>query len=109
MDCDNDHYLIIAKLRERLSVAKRVDQIVDKDRFDVTKLKDEEIKLVYQVQISNRFDALRTSENAGEVDINDTWENIRNNIKVATGESIGYYQVKKKKPWFDDESSNIWQ
>ena len=28
-DYDSDHYLVIAKLRERLSVGKRVDQIVD--------------------------------------------------------------------------------
>ena len=33
-DCDTDHYLVIAKLRERLSVAKRVDQIVDIDTVD---------------------------------------------------------------------------
>ena len=32
-DCDTDHYLVIAKSRERLSVAKRVDQIVDVDRY----------------------------------------------------------------------------
>ena len=62
-------------------------------------MKDKEIELQYQVQISNRFDALRTSnEDAGEIDINDTWENIRDNIKVAYGETIGYHQVKKKKP-----------
>ena len=66
--CDSDHYLLIAKLRERLSVAKRVDQTVDIKRFNVRKLKDEEIKLQYQVQISNRFDALITpNENADEV------------------------------------------
>ena len=71
-------------------------------------MKDEEIKLQYQVQISSRFDALITSnENADEVDINDTWENIRDNIKVAAGESIGYYEVKKKKPWCDDVCSNV--
>ena len=71
-------------------------------------MKDEEIKQQYQVQISNRFDALRTSnEDAGEVDINDTWENIRDNIKVEAGESIGYYQVKKKKPWFDEDCSKV--
>ena len=67
-------------------------------------MKDEEIKLEYQVQISNRFDALITSnENAEEVDINHMWDNIRDNIKVAAEESISYYEVKKKKPWFDDD------
>ena len=32
---------------------------------------------------------------------------IRDNIKVAAGESIGHYEVKKKKPWFDDNCSNV--
>ena len=71
-------------------------------------MKDGEIKLQYQVQISNRFDALRTSnQDAGEVDIDDTWENIRDNIKLAAGEGIGYHQVKKKKPWFDDNCLKV--
>ena len=88
MDCDSGHYLEIARLRERFSVVKRVDQTVDIDKFNVRKLKDEEIKLQYQVQISNWFDALRTNEDAGEVEINDTWENIRDNIKVAAEVNI---------------------
>ena len=68
-DCDSDHYLVITKLRERFLVAERMDQIVDIDLI-ARKLKDEEITLLYLVQISNRFDALRTSnEDAGEVDI----------------------------------------
>ena len=68
----------------------------------------DKIKLQYQVQISIRFDALITSsENADEVHINDMWENIRDNIKVAAGESMGYYGVKKKKAWFDDDYSNV--
>ena len=32
---------------------------------------------------------------------------ISDNIKGAAGESIGYYKVKKKKPWFDDDCSNV--
>ena len=70
-------------------------------------MKDEEIKLEYQVQISNRFDALVTSnDDAGEVDINDTWENIRD-IKVAAEESIGYYDLMKMKPWLDDDFLHV--
>ena len=98
---------MIAKLRERRSVANRVDQIVDIDRFDVRKLKNEEIKVLYQVQISYRSYAFRTlNEDADEVDIM-IHGKISDNIKVAAGKSIGYYQVKKKKPWFYDNCSNI--
>ena len=32
VDCHTDHYLVIAKLRDRLSVAKRVDQMNKKTK-----------------------------------------------------------------------------
>ena len=35
---------------ERFSVDKRVDQIVHRDRFNVTKFKFEEIKLLYSIR-----------------------------------------------------------
>jgi hypothetical protein len=40
-----------------------------------------------------------------EVDINRAWETIRENIKISTKESLGYYELKKHKPWFDDGCS----
>ena len=49
VDCDSDHYLVIAKFIETLSVAKRVDQAVNIDKFNILKLKAEEIKLQYQI------------------------------------------------------------
>ena len=108
-DCDSDHYLVNEKLKEKLSVAKRVDQTFHRDRFNVTKLKDEEMKIQYQVQISNTcsFEVLRTpNEYEGDAGISDTWENITDTITVAAGESTDCHQVKKKKPRFDDDFSN---
>jgi hypothetical protein len=37
-----------------------------------------------------------------EVDINRAWETIRENIKISAKESLGYYGLKKHKPWFDE-------
>jgi hypothetical protein len=42
--CDTDHYLVAAKLRERLSASKRVAQKFDMQRFDLRKLNDAEFK-----------------------------------------------------------------
>jgi hypothetical protein len=39
-DCDTDHYLVVAKLRERISVRKRARQKLDLERFDLKKLDD---------------------------------------------------------------------
>jgi hypothetical protein len=41
------------------------------------------------------------------VEINSAWKNIRKHIKTAAKESIGYYELKKHKPWFDEERSKL--
>ncbi|KAJ4451741.1 hypothetical protein ANN_03212 [Periplaneta americana] len=103
-DCNSDHYLVIGELRERLSVAKIVEQQVNITKFNILKLKDEEAKQNYQVEISNRFATLESSDEVEkELDVNSVWENIRDSIKIAAEQSIDYYETKKKKPWFDED------
>jgi len=34
-DCDTDHYLVVAELRERISVSKRARKKFDLERFDL--------------------------------------------------------------------------
>jgi len=36
-------------------------------------------------------------------DINRAWENIKENIKTSAKESLGLYEFKQQKPWFDEE------
>ncbi|KAJ4442490.1 hypothetical protein ANN_04076 [Periplaneta americana] len=103
-ECNSDHYLVIGELRERLSVGKRVEQQVNITKFNILKLKDEEAKQNYQVEISNRFATLESSDEVEkELDVNSVWENIRDSIKIAAEQSIGYYETKKKKPCFDED------
>jgi hypothetical protein len=54
-DWDTDHYLVVAKLRERTSVSKLARQNFDLERFDLKKIDDVEVKEKYQVEISNRL------------------------------------------------------
>jgi hypothetical protein len=37
-----------------------------------------------------------------EGDVNKAWETIRKNIKISAKESLGYYELKKNKPWVDE-------
>jgi hypothetical protein len=42
-----------------------------------------------------------------EVDIIDAWETIRENIITLAKESLGYIELKKHKPWFDEGCSKL--
>jgi hypothetical protein len=59
--------------------------------WKIKKLNEVEDKEKYRVEISNRFAALK---NYTEVDINRTWETIRENIKITAKERLGYYELK---------------
>jgi hypothetical protein len=104
-DCDTDHYLVVAKLRERISVSKRARQNFDLERFDMKKLNDVEVKEKYQVEISNRFAALESLDES--FDINNAWESFRENIKTSAKDNLGYQKLKHNKPWFDDDCSKL--
>jgi hypothetical protein len=45
--------LVVAKVRERLAVSKRMVKKMDVDRFNAKQLNEEEVKEQYQVMIKN--------------------------------------------------------
>ena len=69
-DCDTDHYLVIAKVREKLAVCKQAAQKFDMQRFHLRKLNEPEVREQYQIKITNRFAALENVN--GEEDVNET-------------------------------------
>jgi hypothetical protein len=100
-DCDTDHYLVAAKVRERLPVSKQAAQKFEAERFNLKKLSEVEVRKQYQLKISNRFAALENL-NVSE-DMNRAWENIKENIKISGQESLGLHERKQCKPWSDTE------
>jgi hypothetical protein len=42
-----------------------------------------------------------------EVGINIAWETMRENLKISAKESLGYYALRKHKPWFDEGCSKL--
>jgi hypothetical protein len=70
-DCDTDQYLLVAEVRERLLARKQAAQKADVERFDLKKLSEMEVRKQFQIEISNRFEAL---ENLNDrEDINRAW------------------------------------
>ena len=53
------------------------------------------------MKILNRFPVLKNLKDSK--DINSAWENIKENIKTSTKESLGLHELKQHKPWFDEE------
>jgi hypothetical protein len=63
--CYTDHYLVVAKVRERLAVSKRAAQKIEMDRFNLKKLNEVDVKEQYQVTIRNKSAALDNVEDSG--------------------------------------------
>jgi hypothetical protein len=68
-------------------------------------LNNVEGKEQFRVEVSNRFSALEDLDT--EVEINSPWEMIRKNIKISAKESLGYFELKKHKPWFNKGCSKL--
>jgi hypothetical protein len=97
-DCDSDHYLLVAKVGERLPVNIQRSQRFNMERFNLKKLSEVEGKEQCHAWVSHRFSAVEDLDT--EVEINSAWETIREHIKISAKESLGYFELKKHKPWF---------
>jgi hypothetical protein len=75
------------------------------EKFNIKKLNEVEGKEQYRVEVSNRFAASEDLDSG--VEINSVWEIIRENIKISANESLGYCELKKHNPWFDEACSKL--
>jgi hypothetical protein len=96
-DCDNDHCLVVARCRERLLASKWAKQKFDMQRFYLEKLSDAKVK---------EQDQAVALENRDDNGMNRALENIRENIKISAKVSLGHYELKQHKPWFDKDVQN---
>jgi hypothetical protein len=59
----------------------------------------------YRIEVSDRFAALEHLD--AEAEINSACEMIRENINFPAKESLGYFELKKHKPWFEEGCSKL--
>jgi hypothetical protein len=57
----------------------------------------------YRVEFSSRFAALETLY----IEVDRDWETVTDNIKISAKESLGYYELKKYKPGFDERFTKL--
>jgi hypothetical protein len=83
--------MVVAKLRERISVSTLVRQHPDLERFDLKRLDDVEVKKKYQVEISIRFAALNSLDKS--FDFHYAWESIRENSETSAKCNLGHQKL----------------
>jgi hypothetical protein len=66
-ECDADHCLVVAKVRERSTVCKQAAQKFDEERFNLRKLNKLEVRKQYQIEITHKFAALESLSDGEEV------------------------------------------
>ena len=77
---------MIAKVRERLAVGKQAAQRFYRQRFNLRKLNEPEVREHYEIETTNRFAALENVKD--EEDVNRTWEHIKR-----------IYKPQRKRVW----------
>ncbi|XP_071040023.1 craniofacial development protein 2-like [Parasteatoda tepidariorum] len=98
---DSDHFLIIAKLRARISNIRKIrGKCLEK--FHCKQLKDEAIKLKFQNQIDSNFEESKDNHRK-EDSINDKWNSLKETIVKTGNEVVGKAKKTKRKDWFDCE------
>ena len=68
-------------------MGKQAAQRFDRQRFNLWKLNEPEVREQNRIEITNRFAALENSDD--DEDLNRTWENIKENIQMSAKESLG--------------------
>jgi hypothetical protein len=93
-ECDSDHYVVVAKVRERLTVSKQAAQELSGEKLNHRKLNELEVRKQYQIKISKRYATLENLSDSKN--INRAWDNIKENIKISAKESLGLYELKRQ-------------
>jgi hypothetical protein len=97
-ECDTDHFLQFADVRERLAVSKQVAQKFDGERFHLSKLNDMEVKKEYQIKVINMFAALENLRD--NQDIIRAWEIVKKNIKTPEKMQPKFVRIEGAKTIF---------
>ncbi|PSN38677.1 hypothetical protein C0J52_08897 [Blattella germanica] len=98
LDCNSDHHLVRVKIRERLALTRGTDTKDDSDKFELKNLRNDEVRLEYQIKITSRFETLECSEENVA-----TEEETKYTIKLSASESVGHLKKRQSRKWFDDE------
>ena len=82
-DVATDHYLLVAKLKMKLKC--RSKKGIASQTFDVTKLRQSDVRTAFELEVSNRFAVLEASD-----DVEKAWNNFKDTVSAAAKKVIGH-------------------
>lgn len=95
---DSDHYLIAAKVRTRLCVAKISRQSMQR-KLDIEKLQSQRHKDAFSTRLTGQLDQLSSTT----LNTKDMWTYISNAIRTSAVEILGFQRPPTRNPWYDQE------
>ena len=93
----SDHKLAIAKIRIKLKAHAKQKR---NPKYDIERLKSQDIRTSYQANIGGRFAALSDRE---DMDAEERWINFRTETNEVAKEVIGFKR-RQHKPWITEAS-----
>jgi sorting nexin-29 len=98
---DSDHYLVVAKIRARLSSVtnSRINRTM---RFNIQRLSAEGVAAEYCQKLDERI-----GETNGAGNINSLWEAIHETVTTTAQEVIGSAQRRQRRGWFDEDCQRV--
>uniref|UniRef100_A0A8D9AN49 Craniofacial development protein 2 n=1 Tax=Cacopsylla melanoneura TaxID=428564 RepID=A0A8D9AN49_9HEMI len=108
-NCDSDHFLVKAKIREVLSTVPRKNK-TKTIKWNTDVLKNDPIQTSnYRNALRNKMaeSTINTSQNSDHVDVDKMWEAAKSIIMNAANEQIGQKEWQRNQEWFDEECKQI--
>ncbi|XP_052562752.1 craniofacial development protein 2-like [Culex pipiens pallens] len=103
-DIDSDHYLMAAKLRQRLSEVNKI-RYRRPQQYNLERLKDPEVATQYARELEA---ALPDEGQLAEAPLEACWSYMEAAINAAASSAIGYVDRVRQNGWFDEECQAIW-
>ena len=101
-DVGSDHYMLFAKVKLKLVA---VDSNKQRRRvYDINRLKSQEVRRNFSIELMNRFAALATLEDETDQDpVECSWNRFKKSYADAAKKTVGF-KKKKTKKWLSAET-----
>ena len=103
-DIGSDHHLLTAKVRLKIARVRKGDSGLV--RFEVSKLKDLEVRSTFKLALHNRFEGLQQLMEEKELSVDDEWRLIEQGY-VETCEQVLGGAKPNRKEWISKETWDV--